>query len=126
MKSWDEMEHDLAAREQTIVLLKARLERGWIGQVLYLIDAAQKPGVVAIIMLAIFVGWTSGWIPSPLTSMVTELRVHADTSVEVLDSLNRLVVEMAERNRVERLRECAPIADPALRAACLRPGREVL
>ena len=87
------------------------------------------------LMLLIFVGWYSGWLPSPLLhtteSIAKSLETHDGRVGEVVrmrgasderlaDALGRLGDQMRRQTNVLKLSVCGSFRDPDVRAACLR------
>jgi hypothetical protein len=106
------------------------VRNGWERK-LYLAGKAVREIGVPTLMLAVFVGWLSGWIPSSISRTEAKLVEHdarlnaavgtrAETDRKLADILLRLTGEMEQRNRRDKLRECAEIRDPDIRRECLR------
>ena len=90
---------------------------GWERRV-YLAGKLIRDVGVTTIMLGIFVGWASGWIPSPLTRMERDLQTHVGDMGKTTESLSNLAKELRERNRILRIQECSPLPNDRERRRC--------
>lgn len=83
------------------------------------------------LVLAFLLGMLSGWIPSPLTAIADDVKVHdqrvqalvlqrAETDRKLAAILEELTKEMRDRNRRDKLRECSEIKDRDVRDQCFR------
>jgi len=105
---------------------------GWLRRARALLEIAQQPGNLAIVLMSFMLGIFTGWIPSPLLTIKTSLehhdsrvdrlieqRLRLDSKlVEVLEGLSR---EVRDQNRRDRVKECSQYKDVDLRKKCLEP-----
>jgi galactitol-specific phosphotransferase system IIC component len=80
---------------------------------------------VPTLMLGVFVGWMSGWIPSPITAMAKDVsmmqadwRSHVSDVSESTKVMRVLAGEIHEQNRILRFKECSQITDRSERHLC--------
>jgi hypothetical protein len=85
---------------------------------------------VPTLMLGVFVAWTSGYLPSPLTAIAGDLKAHDQrvdrliqeriaTDKNLIETLNRMNEEVKRLNRVRLMKECAEIREELLRRRCI-------
>ena len=83
------------------------------------------------LMLVVFVGWASGYIPSPLTTIVGQIRDHdlrvsrlveerTASETRLTDALRTVAVELQRSEQRRRFLDCAVIKDLELRRECLK------
>jgi hypothetical protein len=111
---------------------------GWerrLRSVLIVVDVlAEKPARLTVVLLAVGLLLYMGYLPSALTRIENKVDGH-DAAVTTIVArtvvtdeklaaiLNALIAQMAERNRRDRIRECAEIQDGELRRLCLEVPR---
>jgi hypothetical protein len=115
----------------------AAARNGWINRLRILGYAVKEIGVTTL-LLAVIVGWLSGWIPFPiltdLRNIVTTISDHDQRSLQRATERHALDVQLATTlaslehtlralARREHLRGCAEIRDADIRRLCVDTDR---
>ena len=102
---------------------------GWIERARAIMSIVNSV-LIAPFMVIVFVGWASGWIPSPITAIASDLKSHdarvdklIEKRLEIEKQLNavleKLSTEIGRSSRVRLIKECSDIKDEQVRRRCL-------
>lgn len=87
-------------------------------------QVTREPGGVAILLLTVFLGMVTGFIPSPITAIASELKQHEQSQLAVhariVQILDRLEAEQSKVNRWAQIRLCLDIQNIEWRLQCLK------
>ena len=102
---------------------------GWIERARAIMSIVNSV-LIAPFMVIVFVGWASGWIPSPITAIAEDLKSHdarvdkliekrLETDKQLNEILGQLKIELSRSSRVRLIKECSDIKDEQVRRRCL-------
>jgi hypothetical protein len=118
-------------RERAEARAEAEDLRTWPGRIKAAWLLVNQPGGLAILLLGVGLALYTGYLPSPVTRTEAKVDQHIATvdrivhvrseeQRELVGALKRLTEQIEQRNRRDKLRECAEIRDVDLRRECLR------
>lgn len=113
-------------------MAEADVPNGWLRRARGFSEILSTPSGVLAIVLALTVGWASGWIPfKPFDNLSTDLRAHHEamnatirnresSEGKTLLILERLSLTLTRMDRRAQIIDCARLTDTELRRECLK------